>query len=111
MGIEHYLVCGECKQYIDLHKAYGFYTTCNSTTPPIGVDCGENGFNDSRLSGGYWDGRGLWFLWKHRGHNGIDIRTDTEDKWYDDEPYLKEVFPHSEDLKIRERIKNYKETP
>lgn len=103
MGVEHYLVCNECKEYIDLHKAYEFSHVINSVRPAVGLDCKENGFNDAGLRGNYWESRGLWFLWKHRGHKNIEMCYDTSDDWYDLEPYLKQVFPHDDDLKIRQR--------
>lgn len=103
MGVEHCLVCEQCKEYIDLHKAYNFASVVRNERPPVGIDCEESGFNDVVLRGGYWESRGLWFLWQHRGHTGIDMKTDLEDSWYEDEPHLKEVFNHDEDLKIRER--------
>lgn len=104
MGIEHYLVCEQCKEYIDLHKAYDFSGVIFSSRPTVGVDCKENGFNDRHLKGGYWESRGLWFLWNHRGHIGIEMYYDCDDEWFDKEPYLKEVFNHDEDLNIRKRV-------
>lgn len=105
MGVEHYLICETCKEYIDLHKAYEFSMVIGTPRPPVGVDCKESGFNDVVLRGGYWESRGLWFLWKHRGHK-VELDTDCNDNWFDKEPYLKEVFSHNDDLKIRERVKN-----
>ena len=104
MGVEHYVVCRQCMEYIDLHKAYEFGIVVRSERPPVGVDCKETGFNDVVIRGGYWESRGLWFLWKHRGHEGIDLRTDSDEKWYDDEPHYKEVFSHDDDCKIRARV-------
>jgi hypothetical protein len=104
MGVEHYLVCGECKEYIDLHKAYEFSHVIGCRRPPVGVECAETGFNDPVFKGGYWAARGLWFLWTHREHKNVHMQTDCNDSWYDQEPYLKEVFSHKDDIKIRERI-------
>jgi hypothetical protein len=95
MGVEYYLVCGECKEYIDLHKAYEFSSVIRNATPLAGLP------DDFVLRGGYWESRGLWFLWKHRGHKNIDLWSDTNDDWFDLEPNLKEVFSHNEDLKRR----------
>lgn len=111
MGVEHYIVCDQCKQYIDLHKAYGFSSVINNHRPPVGIECKETGFNDPKLYGGYWDARGLWFIWEHRGHSGIRMATDCADSWYDEMPYLKEVYPHYEDLKIRDRVSKTKKEP
>lgn len=110
MGVEHYLVCNQCKEYIDLHKAYSFSHVIGGARPPVGVDCEESGFNDSSLRGGYWDSRGLWFLWHHREHKGVEMYYDCNDAWFDLEPNLKEVFKHDDDLKIRERVSK-KDTP
>lgn len=107
MGVEHYIVCKTCKEYIDLHKAYGFSHVIHGARPPVGIECKETGFNDPKLyNGNYWEARGLWFLWHHRGHAGIEMHTDCEDNWFDEEPYLKEVYSHNDDIKIRERMKN-----
>lgn len=107
MGIEHFLVCTQCNEYIDLHKAYEFNRVLNSNSgrPPVGIDCKETGFNDSVLRGGYWESRGLWFIWTHRNHGGkIEQWYDSSDEWWDLSPHLTEVFPHRDDCKIRERI-------
>lgn len=90
MGIEHYLVCNECKEYIDLHKCYTFYRICNNYRPPKPKDEGK--------FGSYWDARGLWFLWKHKGCGGVVMHTDCDEEWFDIEPLLKEVFPSEEDF-------------
>jgi hypothetical protein len=110
MGVEYYLVCGQCKEYIDLHKAYSFSMVICAQRPPVGADCKESGFNDVTLKGGYWESRGLWFLWKHRGHKEIAAWSDTQDEWFDLEPNLVEVFPHEIDLEIRERVGSSKVT-
>lgn len=102
MGVEHYLVCEKCKEYIDLHKAYEFNMVIQKDRPPVGIQCKETGFHDVITLGGYWESRGLWFLWKHREHP-VQMHYDTTDDWYDLEPYLKEVFSHNDDIKIRER--------
>lgn len=96
MGVEFYIICDQCKEYIDLHKAYAFSSILNSERPPIGD---ENSF---MLNGGYWESRGLWFLWKHNNHGGVKIESDENDEWYNYEPYLTEVFKHEDDLKLRE---------
>lgn len=97
MGIEHYLICDKCKEYIDLHKRYAFDRILRKERPPI---VNEPGFGDG---GQYWDARGLWFIWKHRKHGGrLRMQYDTVDDWYEmDEPALKEVYPHDEDIKLR----------
>jgi len=102
MGIEHYLVCKKCKEYIDLHKAYSFSMVIGKDRPPVGIDCKETVYNDVVLVGGYWESRGLWFLWNHKAHD-IEVWTDSQDAWFDLEPNLTEKFPHNEDLKIRAR--------
>ena len=107
MGVEHYLVCKTCKQYIDLHKAYEFGRIIYRETPPSGAGqvidkSGSDGKDFIR--GGYWESRGLWFLWKHREHcPGVALWTDSNDDWYDLEPKLEEVFRHEDDLKLREK--------
>ncbi len=100
MGVEHYLVCGECKQYIDLHKRYFFSALIQRKTPPIDYHKGDGswGFNN------YWDARGVWFLWKHKGHRKIDLWTNANDDWFDLEPNLEEVFKHKDDLKARKNL-------
>ncbi len=95
MGVEYYLVCKQCKEYIDLHKAYEFSRTITRQRPEPGKP------NDDYTRGGYWESRGVWFLWKHRSHSDVEMHTDVQDDWYDLEPYLKEVYPHSEDIKLR----------
>lgn len=105
MGVEHYLVCGQCKEYIDLHKSYEFGMIINKDHPPVGVDCAETDFNDVVLRGGYWESRGLWFLWHHRGHKDIELWTDSNDEWFDLEPNLIEKYSHDEMEKIRNEPK------
>lgn len=105
MGVEHYIVCRQCKEYIGLHKAYEFAHVIRANRPGVGFDCKETGFSDSKLKGTYWESRGLWFLWHHRGHSEIELWTDYSEEWFNLEPYLKEVFSHNEDIKIREREK------
>lgn len=92
MGVEYYLVCDKCKEYIDLHKGYSFSILCGASRPPVEVEYPLNA---------YWDGRALWFLWHHKDHGDEIYLTSDESNWYNEEPYLKEVFPHSEDLKKR----------
>jgi hypothetical protein len=111
MGVEHYAVCRTCEEYIDLHKAYAFSMVVDAQFPPVGVDCERSGYNDVILVGGYWESRGLWFVWKHRGHQGIELWRDTSDDWWNLEPRLKEVFPYAEDEKLRERARKTKEMP
>lgn len=108
MGTEHYTVCRACKEYIDLHKAYSFAMVVEANSPPVGIDCERSGFNDVVTRGGYWESRGLWFLWKHRSHAGIELWRDSTDEWWDLEPNLKEVFPYSEDVVLRERAEKEK---
>lgn len=108
MGVEHYLVCYQCKQYIDLHKCYAFSMVIEKDRPPIGVDAEETEFNDVVLNGGYWEARGLWFLWAHRGHTEINMWTDCIDEWFFLKPKLEEKYPYVEDLKIRERMSKNK---
>lgn len=111
MGVEHYLICKKCKEYIDLHKAYAFSAVLSAERPPVGVDSKESGFNDVVLRGGYWESRGLWFIWKHREHGSeIEMQTDANDHWYDIEPHLTEKFSHNDDCKIRERVSSTKES-
>lgn len=107
MGVEHYVVCGQCKEYIDIHKSYAFRVKTEDERPPVGVEIylQDNVQHDYLLTGGYWETRGFWFLWKHKEHRDIEIWTDSKDEWYDLEPNLKEVFKHEEDLDIREKHK------
>lgn len=104
MGVEHYLVCHECKEYIDLHKSYEYSMVVLKDRPPVGLDCKQSGFNDVVLRGGYWESRGLWFLWRHRSHKNIELHTDCDDDWYDLKPHLQEVFPHEKDIEIRKKL-------
>jgi hypothetical protein len=100
MGVEHYMVCMQCKEYIDLHKRYFFSGLIQAERPPFDTEKIEGwGLNY------YWDARAIWFLWQHRGHAGVDMDYDTNDSWFDLKPYLKEMFPHNEDIKMRERKK------
>lgn len=92
MGVEYYIVCRQCKQYIDMHKAYALNILLGRETPPPDV---------GSLSGSYWEARGVWFLWNHRGHEGIELMSDANDEWFEVSPYLNEVFPHDEDIKLR----------
>lgn len=108
MGVEHYLVCRQCNQYIDIHKSYSFSLVIGLERPPVGCQCAETGFNESLLNGGYWESRGLWFLWHHRGHKGIEMLTDSYDEWFQIEPILEEKFPHDDDLEIRKKNQNNK---
>lgn len=95
MGVEHYVVCNQCKEYIDIQKSYAFYLHSVADRPPIDDPDG------SMKMGGYWSGRGVWFMYQHRGHQGVEFDSDSNDNWFNKEPYLKEVFPHDEDLKLR----------
>lgn len=95
MGVEHFLVCYDCKQYIDLHKAYSFDRVLKEERPAIGID------DTGSIVGDYWDTRGLWFIWNHRSHD-LKMNYDSCEEWYDLKPKLEEVFPYEEDLKLRE---------
>lgn len=107
MGVEHYMVCKQCKEYIDLHKAYVFNRAVVNAPRPapalkgwvkeISMD------GDELLNGGYWETRAAWFLWEHRGHTGVDMHYDCNDEWYELEPHLKEVYRHEDDIKLREK--------
>lgn len=94
MGVEFYLTCKTCMQYIDLHKAYDFHNIICRKTPPVGYE------GDKEDLAYYWDGRGIWFLWNHREHK-LEMNSDSNDGWYDLEPKLSEVFPHKDDLELR----------
>jgi len=117
MGVEHYIVCNQCKEYIDCHKAYDLSMVIHDERPAPGKlnkDTDDGGMmHDKFLRGGYWESRGVWFMWKHRGHQGVEMEYDTSDDWYDKEPYLKEVWKHEDDLKFRQdwadRKKNVKQ--
>lgn len=108
MGVEHYIVCKTCEEYIYLNKAYYFSAVLGAERPPVGINGEETGIWESVLVGGYWESRGLWFIWHHRGHT-LEAWDDCSDPWHDYEPNLKEVFPSVEDDKIRERVKNDKQ--
>ena len=95
MGIEHCLACHTCGEFIDLHKSYAFSGIIESERPPI--DYSEE---DWKLHGTYWEGRGLWFLWKHLSHK-VEMFKDRNDDYYHVTKNLKEVFPYKEDLKLR----------
>ena len=86
MGIEYYIACKKCKEYIDLHKAFEFYSVISKDRPPLDDSAGEV------LSGGYWESRGLWFLYRHKGHD-VAIYSDVKDAWHDIKLRLTEVFP------------------
>jgi hypothetical protein len=100
MGVCYEVVCRQCKQFIDIHKAYAFDTMCHRVTPPCGSadrrDEGDtNATGDYFLRGGYWESRGLWFLWKHRGHQGIEMQSDhSSDEWWEERAKFEEVFPY-----------------
>jgi hypothetical protein len=96
MGIEHYLVCNQCKEYIDCHKNYKFKYMIEQDRPPFD-------FNDEVDFASYWSNRAVWFLWNHRGHEGIEIHLDCNDECYDLRPYLKEIYPHDEEMKLRKK--------
>lgn len=104
MGTEFYVTCEECKRYIDIHKAYSFSAITNAERPPVGVDCVETEFREVILNGNYWESRGLWFLYQHRGHKGVCLRCDEDELWWKDESDYVEVFPHKKDLEIRSRV-------
>ena len=93
MGVEHYVVCDTCKEYIDIHKNYQFSFLTNTNRPPIGNE-------DDSILNSYWTSRAIWFMWNHRGHS-VELWADSDDDWFDKEPYLKEVFNHNDDLKLR----------
>lgn len=97
MGVEYYIVCNECKEYIECHKCYELSILLEKITPPVGYE------TDPKTWNYYWVARGVWFMWKHRGHKDIEIENDCYEGWYDKEPFLKEVFPHDDDLKLREK--------
>lgn len=101
MGVEHYMVCHKCKEYIDLHKAYAFSAVLNDERPSYGPeDVSSSMFRI--LNGNYWETRGLWFIWHHRSHGSeLRLHVDTDNEWWNLEPNLKEVFPFKEDLKLR----------
>lgn len=82
MGVCFNVVCGECKEFIDINKARGFYEITNHQTPN----------QERRESFGPLDQRAFWFVWQHRGHKGITITSDHDDDWFDKRAYLKEVW-------------------
>ena len=94
MGVESYLVCEECKEYIDLHKSRGFLETffCKKA-PPAGIES-DIKFNN------YWDARGVWFSGQHQGHK-LKWMSDADDSWWSEHLNLKQVWPHYDDLKRR----------
>lgn len=92
MGVEHYLVCKQCKEYVDIGKSYAFNSCLNDSrdTAPknivLNVDYGTKTSLNNQMTI-----KGIWFLWKHRGHKGIYATSDHCDEWWNEEPYLKEV--------------------
>ena len=86
MGVEYYVVCKDCKEYIDIHKCESFTNSMSGELPPSPKD------EPGRLSGSWWEKRGVWFTWRHRRHD-IELRSDHDDDWFNDKPYLKEVWP------------------
>lgn len=101
MGVLYYLECEQCKEFIDLHKARRFFDVCYCHRPATADDAYDEKHKITLLDGGYWDGRGTWFLFRHIGHP-IVVRSDHDEGWYDDMAYLKEVYPHNDDEKIRD---------
>ena len=89
MGVEYYLICGECKEYIDLHKIRSFYNIATAEKPPLPSD-----YVNSELY--YWEARAVWFLYKHRSHKDVEFLNDAGERFYELEPYLKEVFKYHE---------------
>lgn len=108
MGVEHALVCRKCKQFIDLHKCYELSMLLGRVTPPSGAkgDYRDSIGGDAYLRGGYWESRGVWFLWQHREHPGVEMINDCSDEYYDDVGKLQEVFSHEDDLKLRKEKPN-----
>jgi hypothetical protein len=96
MGVEFYITCLDCKQYIDIHKAYRMNRLSYNWAPPSKSE------DDLMLNNPYWDSRGTWFLWKHVSHK-IKMRSDAEDSWWQESAYFTEVFPYYDEEK---RIKN-----
>jgi len=93
MGVEHYLACSKCKQFIDLHRAYAFAGLLDRKTPPV---------SDDYTGNAYWTGRGIWFLWNHKNHGEhMFLSTNAGDDRIDENPAYSEVFPHEDDLRLR----------
>ena len=102
MGVEHELTCKQCKEYIDLHKSYYFSDLMYAETPPPDAPNECTGIKTSLDS--YWAGRGIWFLAKHRGHQGVVMNSDADDDWLvEQRAHYKEVFPYRDDIEIRSR--------
>lgn len=97
MGVCYYLVCEACNTYIDLHKSYSFYAVPHYKCPPLGKET-------VLLQGGYWESRGLWFLWKHKEHKGINFHSDHDENWYGIEPKLTEEFPYYDEKERKDEI-------
>lgn len=92
MGVEHYLVCEKCKQYIDCHKCYMTVMICDNPSPIID--------GEQTIIEGYWGGRALWFLWQHKSHGKyVKWYRDTNDNWWDLMHQLEEVHIHGEQKK------------
>ena len=90
MGVEHYLVCHECKEYIDLHKVYKFNECLRTSDTPPQLEFDDNGGPKTSLNN-QWTVKGIWFLWAHRGHSNIKMHSDHDDDWFSIEPWLTEV--------------------
>lgn len=95
MGVEHYMVCDKCKQYIDLHKAYWLSQTINNYRPPLWETVNKEDAPFQK----YWNGRALWFLWHHKNHGeSIKMWFDTSDEWWSICYELEEVFRSELDM-------------
>lgn len=59
---------------------------------------------DLFLEGGYWESRGLWFLWNHRTHQNTEIWRSNHVDWQDFAGTLKEIYPAEVDKNLQMRL-------
>ena len=90
MGVEYYMVCNKCKEYIDLHKSYYFAGLLYGDSPP-GPKGTPNEYIKNSLDS-FWAGRGIWFMWRHKDCGKLKMHSDHDYDWFEFEPYLNEVF-------------------
>jgi hypothetical protein len=96
MGVEYYLVCDDCKEYIDLHKSYYFanvFGQGQSESNHPKFDAPDTGGIKDRLDS-FWAARGIWFLSRHIGHKRVNLMSDHDDDCFERMPNLKEVVKY-----------------
>lgn len=74
MGVEHYLTCHKCKQFIDCHKCYRTSRLFHNSAVPTK--------DETTWIEPYWGSRAFWFLAQHKDHGDQVVFTcdcDEED--------------------------------